>query len=117
IGDLGRGADWFLDVLAEAGQRWWQMLPVGPVGAGDSPYASPSSFAGSPLLIAPDRLAEDGLLTPSELDDAPELPADRVAFGAVAEAKGRLLRLAFGRFRPGDEYEAFRDRAADWLED
>jgi 4-alpha-glucanotransferase len=117
IGDLGRGSDWFLDVLADTGQRWWQMLPVGPIGAGNSPYASPSSFAGSPLLIAPEPMVEQGLLTASELDDSPEFPADRVDFAAVAEFKTRLLRLAFSRFQPDDEFLAFRHRAADWLED
>ena len=117
IGDLGHGADWFLGVLAETGQRWWQMLPVGPIGGGNSPYASTSSFAGCPLLIAPDLLAADGLLTQAELDDCPELPIDRVDFEAASEVRERLLRLAFGRFRPGDEFEAFRDRSAYWLDD
>ncbi|RUL86866.1 4-alpha-glucanotransferase [Tautonia sociabilis] len=117
IGDLGPAADWFLDVLVETGQRWWQMLPVGPAGAGDSPYASPSSFAGNPMLISPELLAEQGLLTPEELADVPELPADRVDFAAVGAAKGRLLRLAASRFRPDDGFDAFRHRAADWLDD
>ncbi|WP_152053650.1 4-alpha-glucanotransferase [Tautonia marina] len=117
IGDLGRGSDWFLDVMADTGQRWWQMLPVGPIGAGNSPYASPSSFAGNPLLIAPEPLVEQGLLNGSELDDLPDFPVDRVDFAAVAEFKNRLHRLAFSRFQPDDGFLAFRRRAADWLED
>lgn len=117
VGDLGPASDWFLDVLAETGQRWWQMLPVGPVGAGDSPYASPSSFAGSPLLISPDLLRDDGLLTDAELAGLPEFPTDRVDFDAVSREKTRLLRLAFSRFRPDADHEAFRRRADDWLED
>src|SRR5262249_33634561 len=62
MGDLGREAHRFLEFLAKAGQRWWQMLPVGPVGAGYSPYASPSSRAGNPLLVDLDDLCELGLL-------------------------------------------------------
>lgn len=117
VGDLGPGADWFLDVLAETGQRWWQMLPVGPIGPGNSPYASPSSFAGNVLLISPEGLHADGLLTDSELADCPPLPPDRADYRAAAEVKDRLFRLAFGRFRPGDAYHAFLDRADDWLDD
>lgn len=119
IGDLGPGADWFLNVLVETGQRWWQMLPVGPIGAGNSPYASPSSFAGSPLLIAPEPLVAKGLLTTADLDEVPRFPSDRVDFAAVSEAKERLLRVAFSRFRPGSDpgFDAFRHRAHDWLDD
>jgi 4-alpha-glucanotransferase len=117
VGDLGPGADWFLDVLAETGQRWWQMLPVGPIGAGDSPYASPSSFAGSPLLISPELLRADGLLTDEELGASPAFPSDHVDFAAVSEEKARLLRLASSRFRPDAEFQEFRRRADDWLED
>src|SRR5688572_6394285 len=62
VGDLGRAAYRFADFLARAGQRWWQMLPVAPVGSGNSPYDAPSSFAGSPLLISLDHLVQDGLL-------------------------------------------------------
>src|SRR5262245_42091290 len=68
-GDLGKSAFDFVDFLAEAGQRWWQMLPVGPPGAapGLSPYSSWSAFAGSPGLISLDKLADDGLLTRRDL--------------------------------------------------
>src|SRR5262249_58422365 len=60
IGDLGPAALEFVDLLAEAGQRWWQILPLGPTGYGNSPYQSYSSFAGNPLLVSPDKLAEAG---------------------------------------------------------
>ena len=62
IGDLGPEAFRFAEVLAACGQTWWQMLPISPVGAGYSPYASPSAFAGNPLLLSLQRLREDGLL-------------------------------------------------------
>jgi len=61
IGDLGLAATAFVDFLVESGQRWWQMLPIGPTGGENSPYQSPSAFAGNPLLVSPDRLVEQGL--------------------------------------------------------
>ena len=66
IGDLGSNAVEFLDFLAAAGQRLWQVLPLGPTGYGDSPYQCLSAFAGNPLLISLDRLIDQGLLTPAE---------------------------------------------------
>src|SRR5690606_27550704 len=67
IGDLGSAAHRFADYLKRAGQSWWQMLPVGPPGAGNSPYDSPSSFAGSALLVSLELLVEDGLLRGDEV--------------------------------------------------
>src|SRR5215217_7710575 len=72
IGDLGPEAYKFVDFLAAAGQRLWQVLPLGPTGYGDSPYASYSAFAGNTALISPERLVQEGLLT--EVDS--ELKAD-----------------------------------------
>src|ERR1051326_5869770 len=66
IGDLGPAAFAFIDFLAATRQSLWQLLPLGPTGYGDSPYASPSAFAGNPLLISPERLIEEGLLEPSD---------------------------------------------------
>ena len=66
IGDVGPAALEWVDRLHEAGQRWWQALPLGPTGYGDSPYQPQSSFAGNVLLISPDWLIEDGLLRPSD---------------------------------------------------
>ena len=62
VGTLGRAAEEFLDFLQAAGQSWWQILPIGPTGFGDSPYQSFSSYAGNPYLIDLDLLAEEGLL-------------------------------------------------------
>ena len=103
VGDLGPEAVGFLDFLADTGQRWWQMLPVGPTGHGNSPYQSPSSFAGSPLLISPERLADEGLLTARDWAGLPEFP-----FGL--EAKNRLTgeeiqALVFGHELRGRQIE------------
>src|SRR5262249_29042228 len=118
IGDLGPNAHAFLDFLADAGQRWWQMLPLGPVGAGNSPYQSFSSYAGNPLLISPERLVEDGWLMSGDWADYPALAEDHIDYQAVAQAKEVLIRRAFERFEPGHlDFESFREEEAHWLED
>src|SRR5262245_38508624 len=66
IGDLGPSAVAWIDRLAEAGHAWWQVLPLGPTGFGNSPYQALSSFAANPLVISPEKLIEDDLLTPSD---------------------------------------------------
>lgn len=118
VGDLGPETEVFLDFLAESGQRWWQMLPIGPTGRGNSPYQSPSSFAGSRLLISPERLASAGYLEPRDWADVPKFPDDRVEFEAVLEAKTQLLRRAFENFGVGDDgFAQFRREQAAWLDD
>jgi 4-alpha-glucanotransferase len=123
IGDFGDGADRFIRFLADAGQRVWQVLPLVPTGPGDSPYASPSTFALNPLLVSPDRLSADGLLTAGELGDAPTFSEDRVDFAAVGPYKKALLAVAFDRFRADDAhplrpaFDAFAAREAAWLDD
>src|SRR5262245_52381007 len=78
IGDLGPGALTTLDFLRRARQKMWQVLPLGPTGYGNSPYALLSAFAGNPQLISPERLLEDNLLTPADLEGAPLGREDRV---------------------------------------
>ena len=117
IGDLGPAAYRFVDWLARAGQSLWQVLPLGPTGYADSPYQCFSSFAGNPLLVSPEWLRGAGLLTQAELDAVPALPADRVDYGPVIEVKNALLRKAFGRFAGGQEYAAFCQANAAWLDD
>lgn len=118
VGDLGPEAVGFLDFLADTGQRWWQMLPVGPTGHGNSPYQSPSSFAGSPLLVSPERLADQGLLTAKDWAGLPEFPAGRVDYDAVGEAKEALLRRAYANFGVGDEgFQEFLRGNAHWVDD
>ena len=117
-GDLGAEAHRFAGQLAAAGQRWWQMLPVGPPGEGNSPYSARSAFAGSPLLIDLAALARDGVLR--ELAVPPRFPAERVDHAAAAAFRERELRRAFAAFERGRKrasYRAFRERAAAWLED
>lgn len=121
-GDLGPMAHRFAEFLAKAGQRWWQMLPISPLGGGDSPYDSPSSFAGNPLLVSLEELARDGLLEAHELGAPYRLrEAPRCLFGASRRFRGRRLRLAFQRFKTergqhlSPEHQAFKERSRDWL--
>ena len=87
IGDLGPTAYQFIDFLESAGQRWWQMLPIGPAGLGNSPYQAFSAFAGNPLLISPEELQRDDLLTKSDLASVPSFPENTVDFSAVFKYK------------------------------
>src|SRR5438128_12667697 len=114
IGDLGPAAYRFVDWLAAEGMRIWQVLPLGPVGYGDSPYQLFSAFAGNPLLISLEDLAEDGLLSHAELDGAPAFPEDSVEFGRVIEFKMPLLRNACRRAGASQEVEPFRKQNAAW---
>lgn len=98
IGDLGPNAHDFVTRIAAAGQRYWQMLPVGPTGAGNSPYSSPSTFAGNPLMISPDLLFEAGLVDRGELDAIAVPDGHHVEYPAVFENKLDLLETAAARF-------------------
>ncbi|HEV2106881.1 MAG TPA: 4-alpha-glucanotransferase [Thermomicrobiales bacterium] len=123
IGDLGPGAFRFVDWLALGAQRLWQLMPLGPTGYGDSPYASPSAFAGNPLLISLSWLAGEGLLDDGDLAGPPDLPDYEVDFQRVQAYKFPLLRRAFDRFRTGaaaeqrPEFDAFRQAESSWLDD
>ncbi|HLL21909.1 MAG TPA: 4-alpha-glucanotransferase [Kofleriaceae bacterium] len=114
-GDLGDGARSFVDWLAAAGQRWWQFLPINPVGQGASPYSGASAFAGETTLISLEDLVDEGLLVRGEI--AGTLPADRVDHAAAHAVRDRALRHAFTRFRAGREYERFERDSASWLPD
>lgn len=123
IGDLGNEAHGFVDWLVSAGQKVWQTLALGPTGYADSPYASFSALAGNPLLISPDRLAEDGDLSPQDLVDPPPFPAERVDFGWVIDYKTGLLHRAARRFferAPAQRRAQFDQFCHDnqrWLDD
>ncbi|MBP1632943.1 MAG: malQ, partial [Acidobacteria bacterium] len=123
IGDLGPEAGRWLDWLAGAGCTFWQTLPLGPTGYGDSPYFCFSAFAGNPYLVSPDLLVAEGFLDAADLAAAPDFPADRVDFGRVIPWKLSLLDRAFARFQgapPGDSaarHRAFRQANAGWLDD
>jgi 4-alpha-glucanotransferase len=123
-GDLGAQAHRFAELLAEGAQSFWQMLPIGPIGAGNSPYASPSSFAGSPLLVSLTRLVADGLLRADEIEPPRALARRRRAdYAGSRRFREPLLRMACERFaaraRPAlrHELQAFRERHAEWLGD
>ncbi len=125
IGDLGPAADRFLDWMAAASQTLWQVLPLGPTGAGSSPYTAASAFAGNPLLISPEILVSEGLLPGDALEDRPGSGPGRVDFVAVRPWKERLLSLSWRYFpRRGaaaarEAYDAFLEapEQSDWLAD
>jgi 4-alpha-glucanotransferase len=121
IGDFGPEAYRFADFLQAAGQNYWQILPLNHTTArtGYSPYNCFSAFAGNPLLISPDLLYQDGLLRRGEVSDPPAFPAEKVDYDKVASYKGKLLDVAFARFReaprPAD-YARFVEEHRAWLE-
>ncbi len=123
IGDLGQSAYLFIDFLAAAEQRLWQILPLGPTGYGDSPYQAFSAFAGNPLLISPDRLVDEGFLPAGAVAAVPEFPTGAVDFGPVIEYKTGLMRQAYQHFlAEGSEaqqlaFDRFRETTAYWLDD
>lgn len=119
VGELGPQAFRFIDQLAQAGQRLWQVLPLGPTGYGDSPYASFSTFAGNPLLVSLDALVGAGYLKPSELE-VPAFDPAWVDYGWVQFWKLPLLERAARRFLDAglpDDYVAFCRDEAGWLDD
>ena len=121
IGDLGPEAFAWVDRLHDAGQRWWQALPLGPTGYGNSPYQPLSSFAGNALMISPQSLNVEGLLNPEDCQG--QFAPGVVDYDSVVPYKERLLEIAWRRFqraRRGDlrsEYQDFCSRQASWLED
>jgi 4-alpha-glucanotransferase len=122
IGDVGPAAVAWLDRLHDAGQCWWQALPLGPTGYGDSPYQSLSSFAGNPLLISPDWLIEDELVRPADCAGG-SFSSTTVDYDAVMRFKYVLLETAWKNFRAGArtdlrrDFEHFAEEHAHWLDD
>src|ERR1041385_6251888 len=114
IGDLGPEAYAFIDFLVAAGQSLWQVLPLGPTGYGDSPYACYSAFAGNTLLVSP------GLL---DTDLKPDLNTDRVDYGEAHKTKEQLLQRAYQNYKKTTDtnlrsvFETFAQRQAYWLND
>jgi 4-alpha-glucanotransferase len=117
IGDLGKEAYRWVDLLAQYKQSLWQICPLGPVGYGYSPYNCHSSFAGNDLLLSPEKLREDGLLTKKDLEGYPHLTDSRVDFPKVIKAKDTLFRIAFARFKLTEEYRQFCEKEKHWLDD
>ena len=122
IGDLGDEAYRFADFLVASGQSLWQVLPLGPTGYGDSPYACYSAFAGNALLISPARLSDEGL-GKHELSEVSSGPSDRVDFARAHEIKDPVLKEAFAVYQQttdtefGGAFETFTERNASWLDD
>lgn len=122
-GDLGPEASAFIEFLAAAGQRIWQVLPLNPTGYADSPYQCFSAFAGNPLLISLDLLVKQGLLTRKDLKDVPKFSTTSIDYGAVIKFRFAKLRLAAERFFAAldsgrkAEFESFCSKEAAWLED
>ena len=122
-GDFGRDAYKFVDWLVSAGQTYWQVLPMGAIGPGNSPYMSSSAFAGSILLVDLFELAGQGWLSHSELIPHPEFRADRVNFALLQPFRIELLRRAAKRFFASSDikmhsaYEEFCAAESEWLQD
>jgi 4-alpha-glucanotransferase len=123
IGDLGLEAYRFIDFLRESCQQYWQVLPLGPVGYGNSPYASYSAMAGNPLLISPDKLVESGLLAEEDFANLPHFPDYKVDFDLVAAIKIPLLKKACQNFQTNSkalqrtEFAGFCQSKSYWLDD
>jgi 4-alpha-glucanotransferase len=128
IGDLGSSAFSWIDRLHDAGQTWWQALPLGPTGYGNSPYQPMSSFAGNELLISPGSLISEGLLQASDgegNDAEPSFSEEAVDYDSVIPFKRRLLETAWANFKAGQAgvrdlapaYDEFCAAQAHWLED
>ncbi len=121
IGDLGPAAYKFVDFLASSGMHYWQVLPLTPTepAYGNSPYQSPSAFAFNPLLISPERLHEEGLLSKKDLKGRPRFPRAYVHYAKVVEYKQGLLGRAFERFKADgvdQDFETFCGQNKHWLE-
>ncbi len=123
IGDVGPAAFSMVDRLQAAGQSWWQALPLGPTGYGNSPYQSLSSFAGNGLIISPDALIEEGLLRASDCDDGRSFPKEAVDYDVVIPFKHKLFEKAWSTFSAAPrsalrlDYDQFCVEQAHWLDD
>ncbi len=122
IGDLGYEAFNFVNFLDHAGQKLWQVFPLGPTGYGDSPYQCFSAFAGNPLLISPDKLRDEELLSNGDLDNPPQSNPHHIDYGQIIPYKKELLRKAYENFKDkkkqfGKSYDEFCTKNELWLDD
>ena len=118
IGNLGRAAYDFCDFLSEAGQKYWQILPINPTSYGDSPYQSPSAFAGNPYYIDPEILRERGLLKQNEIDNYFFGSCEtNIDYYLLFQNRYPLLRTAYQRFEKSDAFFAFCEENSFWLDD
>lgn len=123
IGDLGEEARRFVDWLQEAGQTWWQVLPLGPTGYGDSPYQSFSAFSGNPYLVSLDVLKAEGLFSEEDLREVPPFDPSKIDYGWIYIWKYQKLDEAYRAFRSGraphlaGDFTQFKSQQAFWLDD
>ena len=122
IGDLGSEAYSFVDFLEAAGQKLWQVFPLGPTGYGDSPYQCFSAFAGNPLLISPEKLVEDGFLSLKEISVYPKSDPYKIDYGEVIHYKKLILKKAYLNFKKNsngqeENYNSFCNENEEWLND
>ena len=118
IGTFGKSAYEFCDFLEKAGQKYWQILPLGPTSYGDSPYQSFSAFAGNPYFIDLDILNKDGLLNKEDYKDVnfgnnPEM----IDYGVMFTEKIRILRKAYNNFKVDKKFEEFVEKQSVWIDD
>ena len=118
IGKMGKEAYSFVDFLAKAKQRWWQILPLSPTSYGDSPYQSFSSRAGNPYFIDFELLEKDGLLKPEEYKNV-AFGDNRqyINYGMLYETVYPVLCKAYSRFSENDDYRRFIEKNIDWAPD
>src|SRR5262249_54037788 len=109
--------------LSASGQSLWQVLPLGPTGYGDSPYACYSAFAGNTLLVSPERLQKENLISESDLAAMPLLPERTLDFSAAHQTKDAILAQAFANYQRTTDtelrskFETFAQQNAAWLDD
>jgi 4-alpha-glucanotransferase len=122
IGDLGPEAYRWIDFLSRTGTQFWQILPLGPTGYGDSPYQCFSAIAGNPYLISTTILLDQGLLTKDDLAERPHFPSERVDYGPVIQWKIKIFSKSFQNFQSKSfkslkrAFEAYKIEQSDWLE-
>ncbi len=116
IGTFGKAAFNFVDFLEECRQTCWQVLPLNPTSYGDSPYQSPASIAGNPYFIDPDLLKKQSLLTDEDLIEL-KATEQRIDYGRLFNTRYPMLRKAYARFTPTEDYEDFCANNTSWLED
>lgn len=118
IGTLGNAAYEFIDFLSQSGQYYWQILPLNPTSYGNSPYQSPSVFAGNPYFIDPDFLVRDGLLTKDDIAPHQKSNSGKVNYAELYETRIELLKKAAENIPHNDkEYLAFTKKNSFWLSD
>jgi 4-alpha-glucanotransferase len=120
VGDFGPSAFEFVDLLSQAAQSIWQILPINPPSFGNSPYSCTSAFALSPLFVSPEHMIRDGLLEDCDLEPVPEIFSKRVQYSPVLNLKIKLLTKSYDRFKEIADRTEFEKFCADnsyWLED